>query len=114
DRRGLFSLEATFEKVTRFPTVNLAPLAADSYETTCRLKIQSIERFTGPKSEVLAELASVVGRDERALIACHNAGEKERLSELLAEKSISIGAGVVLCEGHVSRGFRLVDEKLVV
>ncbi|MFN0197305.1 MAG: transcription-repair coupling factor [Planctomycetaceae bacterium] len=114
DRRGLFSLEATFEKVTRFPTVNLAPLAADSLETTCRLKVESIERFTGPKNEVLSELASVAGRDERVLIACHNAGEKERLGELLAEKALTIGAGVELCEGHVSRGFRFVEEKLIV
>ncbi|MEX1231289.1 MAG: transcription-repair coupling factor [Planctomycetaceae bacterium] len=114
ERRGLFSLEATFEKVTKFPTVNLAPLAADSLETTCRLKIESIERFTGPKNEVLSEFASVVGRDERVLIACHNAGEKERFGELLAEKSLTIGTGVELCEGHVSRGFRMVDEKLVV
>ena len=63
----------------------IAPIAADSFETSCHLQVESIERFSGPKHEVLNELATVVGRDERVLIACHNDGERERLAELLTE-----------------------------
>ncbi|MCH8977643.1 MAG: hypothetical protein IH945_00155 [Armatimonadetes bacterium] len=65
-------------------------------------------------AEVLEELAGVIGADEQVLIACHNEGERERLAELLAESQIPIGAGVELCLGHLTRGFRLVIERVVV
>ncbi|MBT6153425.1 MAG: transcription-repair coupling factor [Planctomycetaceae bacterium] len=112
--RGLFSVEAAMSSCTKHPTVTVAAISADSLEKTCHLRIESIERFAGPRNEVLEELAGVVGRDERVLIACHNEGERERLSELLVESEISIGAGVQLCIGNVTRGFRFVRERLVV
>jgi transcription-repair coupling factor (superfamily II helicase) len=112
--RGLFSVEATMARCTRHPTATIATISADSLETTCHLRIESIERFVGPRTEVLEELAGVIDRDEQVLIACHNEGERERLSELLSESEISIGAGVQLCIGNVKRGFRFVRERLVV
>jgi transcription-repair coupling factor (superfamily II helicase) len=137
--RGMFSVEATLERCLRRPTVTLSALAADSMETTCHLQVESIERFTGPKSDVLDELASIVGQDETVLIACHNEAEQERLGELLGvslspaigssqqSKPTSGGEGetspapphplghrVRLCLGSVTRGFRLVSHKLLV
>lgn len=112
--RGLYSVNATLARCTEFPSVTIAPLAADSVEISCHLQIESIERFTGPKSEVVAELASIVDQDEQMLIACHNAGELERLQELLVESGIPIADRVTLCVGRLARGFRLVAERLVV
>lgn len=114
DCRGLFSLQATLEHGTRFPSVTIAGIAADSYETSCHLQVQSIERFSGPRSEVLLELASIVDREERVLIACHNEGERDRLNELLTEANLDIGSGVMLCLGRLQQGFRLVRDQLVV
>lgn len=114
DPRGLFGVDATLARCTTFPTVNIAALCETSYEATCSLQVESIERFTGPKSEVLAELASVVGRDEQVLIACHNAGEQERLAELLQQEVPELVARVVLCLGSVTRGYRLVRDGIVV
>ena len=85
DVTGLTAIQDVIARLTDFANVTVAPLAADSFETSCHLQIESIERFTGPKHEVLNELATVVGRDEQVLIACHNAGEQERLAELLKE-----------------------------
>ena len=85
DTNGLATIQDVIAQLTNFANVTIAPLAADSYETSCHLQIESIERFTGPKHEVLNELATVVGRDEQVLIACHNEGEHERLAELLKE-----------------------------
>ena len=56
-----------------------------SAETTCHLQVESLERLAGPKSEVLQELAGIVGRDESVVIACHNEGERLRLRELLPQ-----------------------------
>ena len=82
---GLSEIDKVIARLTDFANVTVAPIAADSFETSCHLQVESIERFSGPKHEVLHELATVVGRDEQVLIACHNEGERERLAELLAE-----------------------------
>jgi transcription-repair coupling factor (superfamily II helicase) len=114
DRRGLFSVEATWERVGRFPAFSLAPLLTGSLGETVHLQVTSIERFTGTKGEALRELAEVVQRDEQVVIACHNEGARERLAELLHETDIELAQRVGLCVGSVSRGFRLVSERTVV
>jgi transcription-repair coupling factor (superfamily II helicase) len=114
DPRGLFSVESVLSRCTERPSVEIAPIAADGFDTSCHLQVESIERFTGPRTEVLNELQEVVGRDERVLIACHNEGEQERLAELLKENVPELADQVVLCLGHVGRGFRLVAQGLVI
>jgi transcription-repair coupling factor (superfamily II helicase) len=112
--RGLFTVAHTMERLTKFPSLTIAAIAGDSFDTTCHLRVESIERFTGPRTEALSELESVVGRDEQVLIACHNEGERTRLAELLAEPGRTLGGRVELCIGHVTHGFRLVAEGLIV
>ncbi len=112
--RGLFSVAHTMERLTKFPSLTIAAIAADSYDTSCHLRVESIERFSGPRTEALTELESVVGRDEQVLIACHNEGERARLAELLAEPGRTLAGRVELCIGHVTRGFRLVSEGVIV
>lgn len=85
DPKGLFSVDSTMERCASRAHVNLAPLVAGSYATTCHLQTESIERFGGPKGEALRELERVVQQDETVLIACHNEGARQRLTELLAE-----------------------------
>ncbi|MBS0263981.1 MAG: transcription-repair coupling factor [Planctomycetes bacterium] len=112
--RGFYSTEATFKRCIEFPTVTLAAISGATAETICHLRTESVERFNVPAAEVIGELAKVVGRDEQVLIACHNAGEKERLTELLAETDLPATRRVALCEGHILRGFRLVSDRLIV
>ena len=111
--RGLFSVESVLERVAQFPHAIIAGISAAGAKAECHLKVESIERFTGPRSSVLQELAEVVELDERVLIACHNEGERQRLSELLAEIEL-LQQRVTLCIGHVARGFRLVSERTLV
>jgi transcription-repair coupling factor (superfamily II helicase) len=112
--RGFYSTEATFKRCIEFPTITIAAISGASAETVCHLKTESVERFNVPAAEVIGELAKVVGRDEQVLIACHNAGEKARLTELLAETDLPKTGRVALCEGQILRGFRLVSERLIV
>ena len=114
DPRGLFSVEAVLARCTEKPSVIVAPIAADGFDTPCHLQVESIEKFSGPRAEVLSELEEAVGRNERVLIACHNEGEVERLGELLAEKTPELKDRVTLCVGHVSAGFRLVPQGLII
>ena len=112
--RGLFSVAAAIEACTRRPSVTIAALSGGSLETTCRLQVESIERFGGPRAEVLKELAGIVGREEKVLIGCHNEGERERLKELLDQSAPELAPRVTLCLGAVTRGFRLVVERVLV
>lgn len=112
--RGFYGVEATFKRCIDFPTVTIASISGESAETVCHLKTESVERFDVPAPEVIGELAKVVGRDEQVLIACHNSGERERLTELLSETDLPATGRVVLCEGHVLHGFRLVSDRLIV
>jgi transcription-repair coupling factor (superfamily II helicase) len=114
DVKGLFSVPATMARLTKFPSASIAAIAGDSYDTTCHLRIESIERFQGPRTEALSELEALVGRDEQVLIACHNEGERARLAELLSEPGRTLAGRVELCLGHVTRGFRLVSEGILV
>ncbi len=107
DARGLFSVPATLSRVAEFPRVTISGIAADAAETSCRLRVESIERFTGPRNRVLTEFAETLGMGERVLVACHNEGERDRLTEMLGELDVPIGDRLTLCLGRVSQGFRV-------
>ncbi|MEO1996091.1 MAG: DEAD/DEAH box helicase, partial [Planctomycetaceae bacterium] len=106
----LFTVEESIARLTDFPSVTVDAIGADSTEVSCLLRIESVERFA--TADVMSELETLIGSRESVVIACHNEGERSRLSELL--ESTSIADRVDLCLGEVSRGFRLVDERILV
>lgn len=112
--RGLFGVDATMARCTQRPTVSISALSSGSFETTAHLQIESIERFTGPKTEVIQELAGVLLKDEQVLIACHNEGERDRLRELIQEADPELPERMHLCVGSVTQGYRLVFARQVV
>ena len=118
--RGMYSVDATIARCTDFPSATIAAVGADSMETTCHLRIESIERFSGARGSAVEELREVASRDEQILIACHNEGERERLHEILMEidsrpeSTVPLADRVILLIGSVSRGFRIVDDRIVV
>jgi transcription-repair coupling factor (superfamily II helicase) len=113
DPRGLFSVEKTFERLIKRPSITLSTIAASSLETTCHLRIESVERFSGELTKVKAELDSATGGD-RVLIACHNAGEVERLGEVFADTAIARGGRLHLTVGHIRAGFRMVEPGILI
>jgi len=112
--RGLFSVESTLARCTEHPSLSVSALSSGSFETTAHLQVESIERFTGPKTEVLQELAGILLKDEQVLIACHNAGEQARLGEMLKEQAGGLEHRVQLCLGAVTQGYRLIFGRIVV
>ncbi len=112
--RGLFGVDATMARCTSFPTASISSLNSGSFDTTAHLQIESIERFTGPKTEVIQELAGILLKEEQVIIACHNQGERERLTELIREADPGLEQRMHLCLGTVTRGYRLIFAKIVV
>jgi transcription-repair coupling factor (superfamily II helicase) len=113
DRRGIYSVEASFERLIRFPSIAISTLAADSLETTCHMRIESIERFSGELTKVKAELESAAA-GEHVLIACHNAAEVERLGEVFSDTELAGTRRLHLTEGRIRAGFHLIDARTLV
>ncbi|MCR9201563.1 MAG: transcription-repair coupling factor [Planctomycetaceae bacterium] len=115
---GMFGVEATLARLTDFPSVTIDALAADSFETSCHLKIESVERFSGTGQDALYELAESLGPDERVLLTCHNEAEQQRLDELIREtdaaENLDLAPRVQTCTGRINKGFRLLERGLLV
>ncbi len=113
DPRGHFNVEKTFARLLQFPSAALATVAPSSLETTCHLRVESVERFSGELSKVKAELESASGGD-RVLIACHNAAEAERLTEVFADTALAAEDRLSLTVGRVRSGFHMIDARTLV
>jgi transcription-repair coupling factor (superfamily II helicase) len=113
DMRGLYSVETTFERLIRFPSIALSALAADSLEATCHLRIESVERFSGDLARVKSELDSAAAGDE-VLIACHNAAEVERLGEVFSDTALAQQDRLHRTIGRIRAGFHLIDARTLV
>jgi len=113
DPRGLYSVESTFERLVKKPTIALSALAADSLEATCHLRVESVERFSGELTKVKDELETAAAGD-RVLIACHNAAEVERLGEVFADTGLAREGRLARCVGRIRAGFHMVDASTLV
>ena len=113
DPRGLYTVESTFARLTKFPSVTMATIASSSLETTCHLRVESVERFSGELTKVKAELDSASVGDT-VLIACHNAAEVERLGEVFADTALTRDGRLVLTVGRIRSGFHMVDARTLV
>jgi transcription-repair coupling factor (superfamily II helicase) len=112
DVRGLFSIPAVFQQLTQFPSIMTSALPFPSMETTCHLRVESVERFSGDVTKVRGELDAAAANDF-VLVACHNEAEKKRLSDVLAAGQLAQAERLRLVVGHVHAGFRLVLDSSV-
>jgi transcription-repair coupling factor (superfamily II helicase) len=113
DPGALFTTRQVFERLLRHPSVTLAALSGDSLEATCHLRVETVERLAGDLARVKAELDGVAGSG-RVVLACHNAGEAERLGEVFAETETARSGRLLRVVGNVRAGFHLVDAHLLV
>ena len=104
--------EDVFAKIYRFPSVTLSAVAPSSLESTALLAIESVERFTGVLDRVREELETV-GKDQEVWVIAPTDAEEKRLRELLAECAPARSGRLHFARGHLSGGFRLVPEKIV-
>jgi transcription-repair coupling factor (superfamily II helicase) len=109
---GLSDPEEVFRRIYRFPSVTLAAVAPSSLEASANLSVESVERFTGVLDRVRDELETV-GRDQEVWVVCPSEAEEARLAEVLAASAPARSGRLHFARGHLSGGFRLVPEKLV-
>jgi len=112
DNAGLFEPEDVFSRLHRFASVTLSAIAPSSLEATAALAVESVERFTGALDRVKEELETV-GKDQDVWVIAPSDAEEKRLRELLADSAPARTKRLHFARGHLSGGFRLVPEKLV-
>ena len=109
---GLFDPEDLFARMHRLPSVALSAIAPTSLDATATLAVESVERFTGSLDRVTEELETV-GKDQEVWVVAPSDAEEKRLGELLAASAPARNGRLHFARGHLSAGFRLVPEKLV-
>ena len=110
--RELHSIEEVLTEVVRFPSVTASAVAAGSLETTCRLKIESVERFSGDIAKVRDELESI-GAGREVFVVCQTEAEVRRLGEVFGDTKLAREKKLRFPLGKLGRGFHLVTEGIV-
>ncbi|HLA85623.1 MAG TPA: transcription-repair coupling factor [Thermoguttaceae bacterium] len=98
--------------VLRFPSVTASGVAAGSLEETCRLKIESVERFSGDLQRVREQL-DAAGTGQDVFIVCPTEAEVQRLAEVFGSTEVARSGRLYYPIGTLSAGFRLVSESVV-
>ncbi len=112
EARGLFSVDAVWQRLLEHPTVTISSLPAGSLETTCSLRVESVERFSGQVAKVREELDHVTAQDQ-VLLFCHNEAEVQRLREILKDSTTDQESRIHYCVGQLGAGFRWVTAGVV-
>ena len=97
----------------RFPSVTTSAVAAASLETTCRLRIESVERFSGEIGRIRDELDEAAAGQE-VFVVCQTEAEIRRLQEIFASTVAARDGRLHFPLGTLSHGFRLVLERTVI
>jgi transcription-repair coupling factor (superfamily II helicase) len=106
----LHSTRTTLAEIYKFPSVTASGIPTGSYDITCHLGFESVERFSGDLQKVRGELESVAG-DERVLLICETPAEIDRLKELFAASVLIRENRLEFVTGRLHEGFRIVPRK---
>ena len=87
-------------------------VASASLETTCRLKIESVERFSGDINRVRDELDEA-GMGQEVFVVCQTEAEARRLGDLFAATLAAQEGRLRFPVGTLQSGFRLVHDRIV-
>ena len=108
----LHDVSSVLREAFRFPSVAASAVAAGSLETTCRLKIESVERFSGDINRIREELNDAGGGQD-VFVICQTEAEAKRLGDLFAGTEIAQAGRLNFPIGVLHGGFRLVTDRIV-
>ena len=106
------TVSEVFKEAFRFPSVTASSLAVGSLETTGRLKIESVERFSGDINRVRDELDEA-GAGQDVYVVCQTEAEVRRLREVFSATQANQDGRLHFPVGSLQSGFRLVPERIV-
>ncbi len=106
------SVSETMRRILKFPSVTASSVAPGSFETTHRLKIESVERFSGDINRVREELDQI-GSGQEVFVVSQTEAEVQRLADVFATTNLAREGRLHFPLGTLKSGFRLVSENLV-
>jgi transcription-repair coupling factor (superfamily II helicase) len=106
------TVSEVLKQVFHFPSVAASAVATDSFETTCRLKIESVERFSGDINRVRDELDEA-GAGQQVFVVCQTEAEVRRLRDIFGATQAAHQNRLHFPIGSLQSGFRLVSERVV-
>jgi transcription-repair coupling factor (superfamily II helicase) len=106
------TVSEVLKKAFRFPSVAASAVAAASLETTCRLRIESVERFSGDINRVRDELDEA-GMGQEVFVVCQTEAEARRLGDLFGTTLAAQEGRLRLAVGTLQSGFRMVHDRIV-
>ncbi len=116
--RGFHSVADVIRRAVQFPSVTTSAIATGSLETTCRLPIESVERFSGGHhvpmvvDKVRDELDDA-GRGQEVFLICQTEAEVRRLGEVFAGTQLARDGRLHFSIGALQNGFRIVPDRIV-
>jgi transcription-repair coupling factor (superfamily II helicase) len=109
---GFHTTSEVIRRAVQFPSVTASAIATGSMETTCRLPIESVERFSGHIDKVREELDDA-GRGQEVHLICQTEAEVRRLGEVFSTTQIARDGRLHFTQGSLQNGFRLVPDRIV-
>lgn len=107
----LHGVSEVLQQVVRFPSVAAWAVAPGTFETWCKLPVESVERFSGDIGKVRGELEAV-GVGQEVFVLCPTEAEIQRLAALFAETRLACEGRLHFGLGQLTSGFRLVPEQV--
>ncbi|MGE0536014.1 MAG: transcription-repair coupling factor [Pirellulales bacterium] len=99
--------------IYQHPSVTAEAIAPTSLETTCRLRVESVERFSGDINQVRSELEAIAG-DHEVHVVCQTEAEAQRLAEIFLTTALAASGRLHFPVGRLAAGFRLVPARTLV
>jgi transcription-repair coupling factor (superfamily II helicase) len=109
---GFHTVADVIRRAVMFPSITAAAIATGSLETTCRLPIESVERFSGHIDKVREELDDA-GRGQEVFLICQTDAEIRRLREVFGGTRLARDGCLHFSIGSLQNGFRLVPDRIV-
>ncbi|MEN6404898.1 MAG: transcription-repair coupling factor [Thermoguttaceae bacterium] len=107
-----FTVSDVLKKAFHFPSVTASALAVGSLEASYRLKVESVEQFSGDINRVRSELDEA-GTGQEIFVVCQTEAEVRRLGDLFSETDAARQGRLRFPIGSLSHGFRWVSERIV-
>ena len=110
--QGFHDVADVIRRAVQFPSITASAIATGSLEATCRLPIESVERFSGHIEKVRDELDDA-GRGQQVFLICQTEAEVRRLGEVFAGTQLARDGRLQFAIGALQNGFRLVPDRIV-
>jgi transcription-repair coupling factor (superfamily II helicase) len=109
---GFYGHPAIQRAILQHATATAAAIALGSVGASCRLPIESVERFSGDIGKVRDELDQS-GEGHQVFVLANTQAELERLGEILQATRLHAAGNLHLCLGSLQHGFRLSDDRVI-